>query len=326
MRNAPPAVLDVQHLSISCFSRVTGYKRDVVRDVGFSVASGAITGIVGESGSGKTLTAQAVAGLLPGGTAQTGGSIRFAGADMGRFSRKTWRSIRGNELTMVFQEHRAALNPLIPVIRQIAEPLALHGVDRKTREKRAREVMAQVGLPPEIERAYPHEISGGMCQRVMIAQAAVSRPKLLIADEPTTALDLSTQGRILRLLKTIHRETGAAILCISHDVEVIRSLCRRVLVMYAGKLVETGSVEAVLSGPRHPYTKGLLESLPHKALKGALLPVIPGRAPDLSDEKTEETPCPFAPRCAAAQAPCLSEPPLPTRVGEDHQVSCHACT
>jgi peptide/nickel transport system ATP-binding protein len=223
---------------------------------------------------------------------------------------------------MVFQEPMSSLNPVLTIGRQIGEPLVLHG--RKNKRLIHREVldmMDKLGLPEpaKLITAYPHQLSGGMRQRVMLALAMMCKPKLLIADEATTALDLSTQAQILRLLERINRDLGASILFISHDLALIRRLCDRVLVMYAGKILEEGTVEAVFSNPLHEYTKGLIGSIPQQERKGKPLLSIPGTVPSL-DEKPPG--CPFAPRCGKASAPCLVRFPDPLQVTPGHQVCC----
>jgi peptide/nickel transport system ATP-binding protein len=293
-------VLEVEGLSVG----IKWKKRRLtaVRDLSFEMESGEILGIVGESGCGKTLTALSIPGLLPPGVEQTGGTIRFAGRDLGALSPRELSRIRGRDLTMIFQEPAASLNPLQRIGAQIAEPLKLHG-EREGARRRVLDLLENLGLPePErLVRAYPHQLSGGMCQRVMIALAVINRPRLLIADEPTTALDLSTQAQILKLLGRINRELGTSILFISHDLSVISRFCSRLLVMYAGRLVESGPAEAVFRSPLHEYTRLLLGSIPGRDRKGKPLTNIPGRVPALEDQARG---CPFAPRCGSAEARC----------------------
>ncbi|MDR0709502.1 MAG: ABC transporter ATP-binding protein, partial [Spirochaetaceae bacterium] len=222
-----------------------------VKSIGFKLEEGEILGIVGESGCGKSLTALSVPGLLPRAAEVSSGSIAFTGRDLLELPEQELCRIRGNEISMIFQEPLLSLNPLLRIGRQIEESLLLHGKkDRQENRERILAIMASLGLPdpPGLIRAYPHQLSGGMCQRVMIALAMICGPRLLIADEPTTALDTTIQLQILELIKTINKERGTAILFISHDLSVIRRLCHRVLVMYAGKIVESGKVEAVFNG------------------------------------------------------------------------------
>jgi peptide/nickel transport system ATP-binding protein len=223
---------------------------------------------------------------------------------------------------MVFQEPFLSLNPLLRVGGQIAESLFLHGKkDRRQNQERVLEIMTSLGLPdlPRLIRAYPHQLSGGMCQRVMIAQAVICGPKLLIADEPTTALDVTIQAQILELMKKINKERGTAILFISHDLSIIRRLCHRVLVMYAGKIVEAGDVETVFNKPLHEYTKGLIGSIPGRKQKGAALANIPGKVPSVEEQFSG---CPFAPRCTRAQERCRTVFPEAAVFDDEHKVHC----
>jgi oligopeptide/dipeptide ABC transporter ATP-binding protein len=306
-----------------------------VRDISFGIGPGEIVGILGESGCGKTLTALSVSGLLPPGVEKTGGSIRFGGRDLGALPERELSRIRGRELSMVFQEPASSLNPLQRIGIQVGEPLKLHGERTPgTIRRRVLEILGNLGLPdPEqLVRAYPHQLSGGMCQRVMIALAMINRPRLLIADEPTTALDLTIQAQILDLLRKINRELGTSILFISHDLSVLRRLCDRVLVMYAGRIVESGPAEEVFRRPLHEYTRLLLGAVPGRDRKGGALTNIPGKVPSV-----EEMPpgCPFAPRCkkalprcregfpeAAVLGPVLSADPLSGAGGGTRRVHC----
>jgi peptide/nickel transport system ATP-binding protein len=225
---------------------------------------------------------------------------------------------------MIFQEPFLSLNPLLRIGRQIEESLLLHGKkDRQKNRERILEIMASLGLPdpPGLIRAYPHQLSGGMCQRVMIALAMICGPRLLIADEPTTALDTIIQMQILELIKTINKERGTAILFISHDLSIIRRLCHRVLVMYAGKIVESGKVETVFNEPLHEYTKGLTGSIPDRKRKGNALANIPGRVPSIEEQLPG---CPFAPRCAKARERCRAAFPEAALFGGGRRVHCFA--
>ncbi|MDR3166582.1 MAG: ABC transporter ATP-binding protein [Treponema sp.] len=295
-------VLEVKDLSVG----IKGGKEYLfaVREISFGVEEGEIVGILGESGCGKTLTALSVSGLLPEGVEKTGGSIRFGGRDLGALPEGELSHIRGRELSMVFQEPASSLNPLQRVGTQVGESLKLHGEgDPGIIRRRVLEILGNLGLPePEqLVRAYPHQLSGGMCQRVMIALAVINRPRLLIADEPTTALDLSIQTQILDLMRKINRELGTSILFISHDLSVIRHLCDRVLVMYAGKIVESGPAEEVFRKPLHEYTRLLLGAIPSRDRKGRALANIPGKVPALGEIPPG---CPFAPRCKKVLPRC----------------------
>lgn len=291
-----------------------------VRGVSLHVEPGERVGIVGESGAGKSLTALAIMGLLPTGwTAQ--GSVLHDDVDLLRLSDRALSTRRGRTLSMVFQDPLSALNPTKRVGAQITDVVRRHtpNVDST---KRARELVEHMGLPrPEhILRAYPHQLSGGQRQRIMIAMAVACHPQLIIADEPTTALDVTVQKRILRLLSTVVTERGSALLLITHDLPVIAAMCDRVIVMYGGRIVEQGPVTDVLGSPRHPYTAGLLKSQPSmerlRLDPGARLPFIRGSVPPLTDMPAG---CPFQPRCDYATDSCGHPPSLE---GDTHSVAC----
>jgi len=319
-----------------------------LKDISFDIYPGEILGIVGESGSGKSLTALSIAGLL--GTdgsitdssltdgsigenkVVSGGSILIhekgdGGAttarDLLRLPEKELQRIRGKEISIVFQEPFSSLNPLLKAGAQIAETLELHGEKDKALIKgRVMELMEKLGLPQpaKLMNTYPHRLSGGMCQRVMIALAIICRPRLLIADEPTTALDFNTQTQILALMKEINRDLGTSILFISHDLEVIRNLCNRILIMYAGRILEEGSTEEIFSRPAHEYTRSLLAAIPNRANKGKLLANIPGKVPSL--EEGRPSGCPFHPRCGKAVPACKGEFPAAMSVSSTHTTHC----
>jgi peptide/nickel transport system ATP-binding protein len=295
-------LLCVENLTIDIVRDKTNFS--AVKSIGFNLESGEILGIVGESGCGKSLTALSVPGLLPRAAKASSGSVIFEGQNLLTLPEQELCRIRGNEISMVFQEPFLSLNPLLRIGGQIAESLLLHGKKNRIRnQKQVFDIMAGLGLPdpPRLVRAYPHQLSGGMCQRVMIAQAMICGPKLLIADEPTTALDATIQAQILELMRKINKERRTAILFISHDLSVIRRLCHRVLVMYAGKIVESGSVETVFNKPLHEYTKGLIGSIPNRERKGKALANIPGSVPSIEEDLPG---CPFAPRCKKARKLC----------------------
>jgi peptide/nickel transport system ATP-binding protein len=297
--------------------------RAAVDGISFSMEEGEILGIVGESGCGKSLSALSIPLLLPEPASIAGGSIRYRGRELSRLNEGELKDLRGREISMVFQEPRSSLNPLIRIGRQITEPLELHGRrDKDSNRRRALALMEDLGLREgeKLLDLYPHQLSGGMCQRVMIAAAMICGPRLLIADEPTTALDVSIQAQILGLLKKINRETGTAILFISHDLSVVRSLCRRVLVMYAGKLVERGPVEEVFAHPAHEYTQGLLGAIPGPASRGRPLANIPGRVPPIEEDRPPG--CPFAPRCSRAAASCRERFPPEISLGPGRSAAC----
>jgi len=272
----------------------------------FEVRPGEALGIVGESGSGKTIALRALVGLLPRTARIAGGSIEFDGVDVLGLSEDARRALRGRSIAMVFQEPMTALNPVMRVGDQIAEaPLVRLGLSRRRARVRTLELMRLVGIPDAARRAdaYPHELSGGLRQRVMIAIALSANPQLILCDEPTTALDVTIQDQILKLLQSLRADLGVSLVFVSHDLAVIAQTCTRVAVMYAGQVVETGTVEAVFREPRHPYTLGLLRSVPDFDVTRERLASIPGVPPDPAAPPPG---CPFHPRCPFAQADCTS--------------------
>lgn len=311
MADPKEAVLSLEGLTVE-FAR-GGASYPAVKDVTLHVAPGEMVALVGESGCGKTLTALATLGLLPLGARVSRGKILLRGTELGSLDQDQWDRYRGKDLAMIFQEPMTALNPLMKVGRQVGEAARMHGAGKEEARRRALEAMAQVGLPdPErLYEEYPHQLSGGMRQRVMIAMALINRPRLLVADEPTTALDVTIQAQIMELLQQMNRELGTAVLLISHDLGVVRRLCSRVYLMYAGSLVEWGSTEEVLASPLHPYTKGLLDSIPSWEKRGTPLSSIPGAVPALEERRSQG--CPFYDRCPRRREVC-QEKPLPLAV------------
>ncbi len=294
-----------------------------VSEVRFEVARGEAVGIVGESGSGKSVTAMSVLGLVPTPPGHiTGGRILFEGADLVGMPLRGLQDIRGNRIAYIFQDPLTTLNPLIPVGEQIAETLRRHrGLDPRAARDEAVALLGRVDIPdpPVKARAYPHELSGGQRQRVVIAMALANAPDLIIADEPTTALDVTTQARVLALLNDLRREAGAALIFITHDLGVVSELCDRVLVMYAGRIVESGTVDDVFGAPRHPYTRRLLDCVPILGEPDRSIDAIPGLPPAIDRLPPG---CAFAPRCALAEESCrLGAIPL-TEVGPGHSVRC----
>ena len=289
-------ILEVKHMTVTIYEHGEAYK--VVNRISFTVGEGEIVGIVGESGCGKSMTALALQDLLKNHIKVTEGSMMFDGRDL--------RTISAYRIGA-----------------QVGEVLMLHGHHSRSEiEERTIEALRMAGLPdPEkTMRMYPHELSGGMRQRVMIAMGIIAQPKLLIADEPTTALDVTTQAHVLELLHRINQQTGTAILLISHDLGVINKICSRVLVMYAGKIVEQGRTEDILRNPVHPYTQGLIASIPTRSMKGRPLASIPGRVPPVTEEKP---PCPFASRCDKADKRCFTEYPGRKTISDEHILWCH---
>jgi peptide/nickel transport system ATP-binding protein len=295
---------------------------DAVRGLSFDLARGETLGIVGESGCGKSITVMSLMGLLPA-NARVGGSIRFGGQELVGLPESAMCSIRGNRIGMIFQEPMTALNPVHTIARQVAEPLRLHrGLSKAAARREALALLDRVGIPDAAQRldAYPHQFSGGQRQRIMIAMALACGPDLLIADEPTTALDVTIQKQILDLLAELVAERGMALILISHDLGVIAQTVSRMLVMYGGSVVESGPTAAVFAERAHPYTQGLFAARPALgATKGHRLATIAGSVPELVDLPPG---CPFAGRCAYTVPDCHTTVPPPTLLPHDHAVRC----
>ena len=290
------------------------------------IPKGKIIGLVGESGCGKSMTAKSIMGLLkyPGRVA--GGSIRFEDQDLTRLSDKELRKICGNDISMIFQEPMTSLNPVLKVGRQVRETLLVHNPTMSKAEAKQRvvEMFQRVGIPEAEKRydSYPHELSGGLRQRVMIAMAMVCKPKLLIADEPTTALDVTIEAQILRLMKELRDETGMSVLIITHNMGVVAEICDYVYVMYAGKIMEQAETFELFDHTMHPYTKGLLDSIPRIGQNAERLHTIPGVVPNLLHLSQG---CPFSNRCEYATDQCRTEKAQLHPVAPDHQVRCFRC-
>ncbi|MEE9319198.1 MAG: ABC transporter ATP-binding protein [Granulosicoccus sp.] len=302
------ALLEVRNLSVDF--RTAGGQFRAVDSVDFTVDSGEVLGIVGESGSGKSVSMLALMGLLPWTATITADALMFDGVDLSSADAKTRRSIIGHDISMIFQEPMSSLNPCFTIGFQIREALKAHLLlSRRERQMRAIELLQQVGLPePEKRlRAFPHQLSGGMNQRVMIAMAIACKPKLLIADEPTTALDVTIQAQILELLLQLKEDTGMALVLITHDMGVVAETAQRVSVQYAGQKVEEQSVESLFADPHHPYTEALLAALPERA-NSKRLPTIPGVVPGQFDRPNG---CLFSPRCTQADTRCTEQAPQP---------------
>jgi oligopeptide/dipeptide ABC transporter ATP-binding protein len=293
----------------------------VVEDLSFTLGAGEVLGIVGESGSGKSMTALALLRLVPPPGRLTRGRIVFDGADIAALSERAMQDLRGRAISMIFQEPMTSLNPVFTIGEQIMETLRVHErLDRAAARRRTIELLELVEMPAAAKRLedYPHQLSGGMRQRVMIAIALACRPKVLIADEPTTALDVTIQAQILDLLRTLRRELGMAVILITHDLGVVAEFADRVLVMYAGRVVEAARAEALFERPLHPYTEGLLASIPRIDGPIARLQAITGMVPA---PHAMPPGCRFAPRCPYAQAACDERIPATLRV-EGHDVAC----
>jgi peptide/nickel transport system ATP-binding protein len=298
-----------------------------VDGISFAVEAGETVAIVGESGCGKSVTANSILRLVPQPPGRIGGAIRFQGRDLLQLSERAMREVRGNDISMIFQEPMTSLNPVLTIGRQIAEPLRLHqGLSRESVEQRVVEMLGLVGIaePRRRAREYPHQLSGGMRQRVMIAIALACRPKLLIADEPTTALDVTIQAQILNLMTDLKRRVGAAIILITHDLGVVAEIAERVMVMYAGRKVEEAPVAKLFRSPRHPYTQGLLSAVPKLgsslAAAQTRLAEIPGVVPSL---KQRIAGCIFASRCAFARDLCRRVAPALEEKAPAHFAACH---
>lgn len=318
-----PPILDVRGLSISFRGR-DGITH-VTRDISFTVAPGERVGVVGESGCGKSVTGLSLLRLLPEQTAIIEGEIRFDGRDLMSMRPRDIRAIRGRDISMIFQEPMTALDPVFTVGQQLIETLRTHyPVSPAEARERSIQALKDVGIPSPEQRVdeYPHQFSGGMRQRVMIAMALICKPKLIIADEPTTALDVTVQAQIIDLLKELSENTGAALLFITHDLGVVAETCSRMITMYAGEVVESAPVDDVLRRPGHPYTSGLLQSLPRLSDRGGRLPFIPGRVP--SPNAMPEG-CRFQQRCPHAGEGCERYQSM-VEIAENRNARCHRAT
>ncbi|GAB1477683.1 ABC transporter ATP-binding protein [Paracoccaceae bacterium] len=324
MNQRPPPLLEVNDLQTT-FSLSRRTRIVAVDGVSFSVGAGETLAIVGESGSGKSVTSLSIMRLLAAGVGQISrGSIKLRGRELTTLSEAEMRSVRGKDIGMIFQEPMTSLNPVHTIGHQISEVVVRHeGLSRRAAHDRAVEMLKLVGIPEPRRRAdnYPHQMSGGMRQRAMIAMALACQPSLLIADEPTTALDVTIQAQILDLLKTLQEKLGMAIVFITHDLGVVAEVAERVVVMYAGQVVETGSVEDIFERPRMPYTAGLMNSIPRlgSSLNKVRLEAIPGQVPSLSRLPAG---CRFSTRCAYAQPTCASVMPTLDPVMPGREVRC----
>jgi dipeptide transport system ATP-binding protein len=314
------ALLEIENLSVE-FPSQNGIMH-AVDGISLSLEEGEVLGIVGESGSGKSVTMMALMGLVAYPGRVKADKLRFAGHDLLKLSQGERNKLIGKDVAMIFQEPTTSLNPCFTVGFQIMETLRLHlGLDKKAATRKAIELLEQVGInsPESRLKAYPHQLSGGMNQRVMIAMAIACNPRLLIADEPTTALDVTIQAQILDLLRSLQKERGMALVLITHNMGVVSEMAQRIAVMYAGQIMEEQSAHALFNTPQHPYTEALLSALPERSDGSARLATIPGMVPGLYDRPTG---CLFAPRCSYATEHSRNERPL-LRAWKDGMVRCH---
>ncbi|MBL8383839.1 MAG: ABC transporter ATP-binding protein [Burkholderiales bacterium] len=311
--------LKVENLSTHFFTKQGVVK--AVNEVSFEVPRGGVLGLVGESGSGKSMTGYSIMGLIDPPGRVVGGRVLLGGTNLLELDPEAMRAMRGSRVAMIFQDPMMTLNPVLRIDTQMIEAIQAHEkVSRAAALARAREALARVGIPSPDERlaSYPHQFSGGMRQRVAIATALLNKPDLIIADEPTTALDVTIQGQILFEMQKLTRESGTALIWITHDLSVIAGLADHVCVMYAGRVVESGTVDQVLDAPRHPYTRGLIASVPAANPRGRALAQIPGMTPALLNLPPG---CPFRERCARADAACGADPATEA-LADAHAVRC----
>lgn len=318
-------ILDVNNLTVH-FHTESGIVK-ALEEVSFHINEGEVLGLVGETGCGKSVTALSVMGLIPSPPGKIkGGTIQFQDRDLLSLSAEGMRALRGKEMAMIFQDPMSSLNPVLTTGFQVEEAIVAHepGASDKGLLARVIDLFKKVNIsdPDQSVFKYPHMLSGGMKQRVMIAMSISCSPKLIIADEPTTALDVSIQAQILSLLKRLQREEGSSVLLISHDLGVIAAMAQRVAIMYAGGIVECAPVGDLFDDPRHPYTKGLLGAIPRLDAEQDRLAIIPGTLPDLMNLPEG---CKFRERCSAALPICSKTPPVMREVGPEHEVACHAC-
>ncbi|RVE94417.1 ABC transporter ATP-binding protein [Sinorhizobium meliloti] len=313
-----PSLLEVVDLAVDY--QLKGISLPAIRDVSFDLVAGEAVALVGESGSGKTTTAMAVAGLLSPNAAVTAGGVRYRGKRLPIDDDNAMRPHRWNDLSVVFQGAMNALNPVQRVAKQIAEPCRLKlGMSRNEAMARARELLELVGISAERGAAFPHELSGGMRQRVMIAMALACNPSVVIGDEPTTALDVITQAQILKLLTKLRKELNLALILITHDLSVVAESCDRVMIMYAGRIIEDGTVADIFNAPKHPYTKLLIDSIPDPSIGKRISRPIPGDPPTLQNRLSG---CAFRSRCPSAMSICALDLPE-LGVHEQGRVACH---
>ena len=316
-----PALLEVNSLTTTF--RTTRGLLTAVDGISFNLDKEEVIGLVGESGSGKSITSRSIMGLIPHPPGTVKGSIRLEGRELIGQNQRAWQKVRGEHIAMVFQDPMTSLNPVYTVGEQVAETLRFHKkIDNHQALVETTHLFQRVGLPdPEANlNSFPHQLSGGMRQRVMIAMAIACAPQILIADEPTTALDVTIQAQILDLLRELNQERGMGLLLITHDLGVVAEICQRVMVMYAGRIMEQTAVEAIFTRPMHPYTIGLIESRPDLEKRKGRLQQIAGSPPDLTNLPSG---CPFHPRCTWVRERCRAERPLLRELQAGHLVACH---
>ena len=325
MADSREKVLEVRDLNVTFHAR--GQEIRAVRGVNLDVYPGEILGIVGESGSGKSVTMKAVLGILPENASIKAGSLKLLSTEMTSLSEDEYRRLRGKDMTMIFQDPMTALDPVMTVGKHMEEVLKRNlGLKNKEEiRQKSIEMLDKVGIPdpPSRLKQYPHEFSGGMRQRVLIAMALACGPKLLIADEPTTALDVTIQAQILDLLQELEEQYHTSIVLITHDMGVVATVCQRIAIMYGGLIMETGTADEIFYDPKHPYTRALLRAIPSTELKeGERLQAIEGLPPSLINPPAG---CPFAERCEYAEEKCRRELPAYHTVSQTHQAMCHMC-
>ncbi|MCL2721696.1 MAG: ABC transporter ATP-binding protein [Treponema sp.] len=329
-------LLEVKDLTV-CVKK-EGKTLKILDNISFSINEGEIIGLAGESGCGKSMTALSILNLLPLGISITGGEIIYKNCNLTALSEKEMPAYRGKEISIIFQDVRNALNPLMKAGKQIMESLELDkekSIDKKQKKKKVLEILSALGFnnPEKIFETYPHQLSGGMCQRIMTAMSVIQEPKLLLADEPSSSLDEESQNLCLSLLKEMNQKNKMSLLVISHDLSIIQQYCSRYLIMYAGKIVEEGKAQDLLT-PLHPYTQALVNTIPNKDKRGKKLENIPGKVPSIDDQLKDDQlkddqskdnnlkGCPFAPRCSKAQNKCFETFP-PARIICDRKVHCY---
>lgn len=314
------SLLEVKNLRTSFFTDAGEVK--AVNDVSFFLDRGKVLGIIGESGSGKSVTAYSIMQILAGTGKIVGGSIKFDGKELVGIDEKEMKTVRGNKISIIFQDPMTSLNPTYTIGKQLMEPIMLH-TNRTRKQARARAIemlrLVNINEPEKRMKQYPFELSGGMRQRVMIAMALACEPDILIADEPTTALDVTIQAQILELMSDLQKELGMAIILITHDLGVVAQMCDEVIVMYAGSICEQGTADEIFYNPRHEYTKGLMRSIPTADTAGKKLQPITGTPIDLLNMPKG---CPFAPRCDAAMKVCINHKAVGEKINDDHFATC----